>query len=547
MLASLLRLALVATGLFLASACERAPRSQDAAAFPILSPSPPPTPRINGAAVFGVRPGAPILFQVPATGERPLAFSAANLPDGVTLDSTTGRLTGTISSTGEHVVTLRASNSLGTAERTLRIVVGDEVALTPPMGWNSWNVWGGRVSQEKVAAAARAIVASGLRDHGWAYVNIDDGWQGQRGGEFTAIQPNAKFPDMQQLADEIHSAGLKFGLYSTPWRTSFHGHIGSSADYDDGTNEWIRRGQHDQFFRFRFPKEESRLEKIAWLKPLVRWARGKRREPVWKELRSFGQVSFVKADVAQWSRWGIDYLKYDWVPIDAVHAEEMGRELRSSARDVVYSLANNAPFASAPELSRIANAWRTSGDVKDTWRHLSQTGFTRDRWAPFSRPGHYNDPDMLLVGEIGWGKTRKTRLTADEQYTHISLWCLLAAPLLLGCDLEKLDPFTLSLITNDEVLAVNQDPLGKQATRLWARGKIEAYGKPLEDGSWAVGLFNLGSRSSRATVAWSDIGRSGAHTVRDLWRQRDLGAFPNVFETEVASHGVVLVKITPTR
>ncbi|HEV3409564.1 MAG TPA: putative Ig domain-containing protein [Chthoniobacterales bacterium] len=504
-------------------------------------------PRINGAKVFGVRPGAPLLFQIAATGERPMSFSAANLPPGLTLDSEAGQLSGLLAERGEHVLTLRASNSQGSTERTLRIVVGEEIALTPPMGWNSWNVWGGRVTQARVSAAARALVTSGLRDHGWSYVNIDDGWQGLRGGEFNAIQSNGKFPDMQQLADEIHAQGLKFGIYSSPWRTTFHGHIGSSADHEDGTNEWIRQGKHDENFRYRFPKEDSRLDQISWLEPAVRWLREQRRDRVRKELRTFGRHSFVKQDVAQWKRWGVDYLKYDWVPIDVPHAEEMQRELRASGRDVVYSVANNAPFAEAAELSRVANAWRTSGDVRDTWRSMSKTGFSRERWAPFQRPGHYNDPDMFVLGEVGWGKPRPTRLTANEQYTHMSLWCLLGAPLLLGCHLEKLDAFTLGLLTNDEVLAVNQDSLCKQATRVSRRRNTEVYAKPLEDGSWAVGLFNRGSRRARVSIQWSDLRAAGPQAVRDLWRQQDVGVFHDQFGAEVAPHGVFLAKIAPAR
>lgn len=513
----------------------------------ILTPPAPAAPRINGASVFGVRPGSPFLFQIAATGERPLEYAAADLPNGLTLDPATGVITGRFREPGRHIVTLRATNQHGTAERALRIIVGDEIALTPPMGWNSWNVWSGQVTQERVREAANALVASGLRDHGWTYVNIDDGWQGVRGGEFGAIMPNSKFPDIARLAEDVHARGLKLGIYSSPWRTTFLGQIGSSADHEDGSTDWLRAGTHTEHFKFKYPKHESWMDRYAWLKPLSERAKDKARGRISKRLRTFGKFSFVPQDVRQWSAWGVDYLKYDWVPIDVSHTAEMSRELRRSGRDIVFTVSNNARIGDADELAQLANAWRTSGDVKDDWEDVSEIGFSRDRWAPFSAPGRYNDPDMLLVGHVGWGKPRPTNLTPDEQYTQMSLWCLLSAPLLLGCDLEKLDPFTLSLLTNDEVLAVNQDALCKQATRVAGSGSGLVYAKVLEDGSWAVGLFNRGGEERKVRVRWSELGVNGQYVVRDLWRQQDLGTFGDGFEATVPRHGVVMIKVTRAR
>ncbi|MGZ5553905.1 MAG: putative Ig domain-containing protein [Chthoniobacterales bacterium] len=545
-MSSSLRVCSFVCALILAS-CSRHPEDRQAESYEILTPPVAAAPRINSPKVFGVRPGSPFLFQIAATGERPLEFAAENLPDGLLLDRSTGLISGAIAAPGRQLVRLSASNKIGAATKELTIVVGDEIALTPPMGWNSWNIWSGSVSQEKVRAAARAMIASGLRDHGWTYVNIDDGWQGVRGGELNAIQPNKKFPDMPALAKEVHELGLKVGIYSTPWRTSFHGHIGSSADNADGSNEWMKSGQYDEFYKYKFPPFESSLNKIRWLKSLANRLKEKQREQITKKLRTFGEFSFVRQDVAQWSAWQVDYLKYDWVPTDLAHAEEMRESLRRSDRDIVFSVANNAPFPIAPQISNLANSWRTSGDVKDNWPSMSKTGFTRDRWAPFSRPGHYNDPDMLVLGEVGWGKPRRTNLSPNEQYTQMSLWCLLSAPLLLGCDLEKLDPFTLGLLTNDEVIEIDQDPLCKQARRVAHHGSTEIFAKPLQDGSWAIGLFNRGSESTRAVLEWTDIGISGPQTVRDLWRQKDVGIFTNEYEASVPQHGVVLIRVFPRK
>lgn len=189
--------------------------------------------------------------------------------------------------------------------------------------------------------------------------------------------------------------------------------------------------------------------------------------------------------------------------------------------------------------------WRTTGDINDKWQSVSRIGFSQ-QYAGYAGPGHWNDPDMLVLGTVGWDLgLRPTKLTPDEQYTHVSLWCLLAAPLMIGCDLTRIDPFTFSLLSNDEVLDIDQDPLGKPASVVREEGDRLIYSRPLEDGSIAVGLFNKGTEKAVVTARWTDLGLSGRQSVRDLWRQKDLGVFQNEFVAEVAPHGVILVKITP--
>ena len=483
--------------------------------FEIRTPKPPPTPRINGPSVFGVRPGSPFLYRIPATGVRPMEFSVEGLPRGLKVDAGTGQITGTLSRRGEHIVTLRAKNALGADERKFRIVVGETISLTPALGWNSWNVWGGKVTAENVMQSARAMVSSGLINHGWTYINIDDAWQGKRGGAFNAIQGNEKFPDMKGLCDTIHAMGLKVGIYSTPWTTSYATYIGGSAENPEGT--WATPT---------IPRRGNLNKKI------LPWA--------------IGKYSFARVDAKQWATWGIDYLKYDWNPNEVPETSEMDKALRASSRDIILSLSNNTPYDNISELSKIANSWRTTGDIRDTWVSLSRIGFSQDRWAAYGTPGHWNDPDMLVVGYVGWGNPRPTLLTPDEQYTHITLWCLLSSPLLLGCDMEKLDEFTLGLLTNEEVLAVDQDPLGKQATSLSADGSIRVYVKPMVDGS-KVGVFNLGSKDSTVIVRFSALSLLGAHSVRDLWRQQDVGQFEEQFQVAVAPHGAEMFRIRPQK
>ncbi len=482
----------------------------------IRTPRAPASPRINGAEIFGVRPGHPFLYRIPATGERPMEFAAQDLPPGLKLDSNTGQITGSIPKPGEHVVILRAKNAKGSAERKFKIVVGETISLTPALGWNSWNCWGPSVDADKVLKSARAMVSSGLIDHGWSYINIDDAWQGKRGGEFNGIQGNEKFPDIKKLCDEIHGMGLKVGIYSTPWVTSYAGYIGGSAENPEGTWE-----------KFKGKKTVNR--------DILPWALGK--------------YSFATNDAKQWAAWGIDYLKYDWSPNRPPETLAMYNALRTSGRDIVFSLSNNSPFTNAPVISKIANSWRTTGDIRDNWHSMSGKGFGQDKWASYQSPGHWNDPDMLVVGYVGgWGgrAPKPSGLTPDEQYTHITLWALVSSPMLIGCDMERLDGFTFNLLSNDEVLAVSQDSLGKQGITVAKDGDARVYAKDLEDGSKAVGLFNTGTNGTiTVMINWADLKISGRQNVRDLWRQKDLGQFLNKFELAIPPHGAELVKISP--
>ena len=486
----------------------------------VLTPKSAPTPRITGAKLFGVRPGSPFQFTITATGDRPMSFAADSLPSGLQLDAQSGRITGKLDNAGEFVVTLRAKNALGQAERKLKIVCGSQIGLTPAMGWNSWNCFAGAVSADRVKRAADAMIKSGLVNHGWTFINIDDFWENHRDskdptlrGEFRDakgfIVPNSRFPDMKGLADYVHGLGLKIGLYSSPGPWTCGGCAAS----------W----QHEE------------------------------------------------QDAQTYAKWGFDYLKYDWcsygeiasggdptakdIPLwgktatndaGAIYPYKvMGNFLRQQNRDIVFSLCQYG-MADVWKWggSVIGNCWRTTGDITDTWRSMSGIGFKQDKAAPYAKPGNWNDPDMLIVGEVGWGKTHPTRLTPDEQYTHISLWCLLSAPLLIGCDMEKFDDFTLSLLSNDEVLAVDQDSLGRQAMCISTNGNLRVFAKDLADGSKAVGLFNLGGTPATVVANWENLKLSGAQTVRDLWRQKDLGRFEKEFSTTVTPHGVALVKIS---
>jgi alpha-galactosidase len=480
-----------------------------------LTPPPPLSPRINGPTITGCRPGAPFAYTIPATGERPIAFSALNLPSGLELDTETGRISGSLATRGTFVVTLRARNAHGAAERPLRIVVGDTIALTPPMGWSSWYMAYTNISDKMIRAQAEAMASSGLTDHGYTYINIDDGWDvklgssdpvlgGQPRDAAGNLRPNKNFPDMKALCDAVHRLGLKIGIYISPGPAT-------CADY---AGSW---GHEDQ-------------------------------------------------DARQFASWGFDFLKYDWCSYGQVAPDKsldslkkpyllMRAALDKTGRDIVYNLCQYG-MGNVWEWGREVggNYWRTTGDLgippedKSLWTSMSRIGFGQAGKERFAGPGGWNDPDNILIGFILWNDALvRAPLRPDEQYTYVSLWALLAAPLIFGGDMTQLDDFTLGLLGNDEVIAVNQDALGRQAAPVFRDGDLEVWAKDMEDGSKAVGLFNRGPALTTVTARWTDLGITGRWLVRDVWRQYDWGLFEGSFTRPVNRHGVALLRLFPEK
>lgn len=450
---------------------------------------------IHGPRVYGSTPGKPFLFLIPATGVGPLTYAAKNLPDGLKLDPATGVISGSLKKDGETVVELSVKGPKGSASRKLKIVGGkDAIGLTPQLGWNSWNVWGLSVDADKTKAAARSMIESGLAAHGFSYVNIDDGWEAPERAADGEIVTNKKFPDMKEVADYVHSLGLKIGIYSSPGPRTCGGYLGSY--------------QHEV------------------------------------------------QDAEIYAKWGIDYLKYDWCSYSTIaknsSLEELKKPyfvmrdaLRNTSRDIFYSLCQygmGEVWKWGAEVG--GNSWRTTGDINDSWGSLDGIGFSQNGHEVYAGPGHWNDPDMLVVGKVGWGPTlHPTRLTKNEQILHITLWALVSSPMLIGCDMTQLDEFTLDLLTNDDVLGVHQDPLGKPAGRKAREGMFEVWARPLADGTIAVGLFNRFVSGAEITVNWADLGISGSQPVRDLWQKKDIGTFDGSFKAYVPAHGAVMVKI----
>ncbi|MDE5941479.1 MAG: putative Ig domain-containing protein [Muribaculaceae bacterium] len=466
----------------------------------ILTPPAPAAPRFNTAPVYGVRPGSPVHFRFGVSGDRPMTFSSADLPEGLTLGADNGVLSGSIGDYGDYIFTVKATNAKGSAEQTFTLKVGDAIALTPPMGWNSWNCWGLSVSQDRVMSSANALVDKGLADYGYCYMNIDDGWEAPYRNDDGTIAVNEKFPDMKALGDWLHERGLKFGIYSSPGDLTCGGYLGS--------------------------------------------------------------LDHELQDAESYNSWGVDYLKYDWCGYWRKHATQkdrntlasyirpymlMGEYLRQQPRDIFYSLCQYG-MADVWKWGHTvdANSWRTTGDIEDTWQSLYSIGFEQQLdLAPYAEPGRWNDPDMMIVGKVGWSDNlRDSRLTPDEQYTHVSLWALLAANMLIGCDLAQLDDFTVSLLCNNEVNAVNQDILGKQATCVVSDGDLRIWARPLADGSTAVGIFNVGDDDITVNLAdyLPRLGLKSLKTNRDLWRQKDLSTTDLVYP--VSTHAVRFLKVS---
>jgi alpha-galactosidase len=366
------------------------------------------------------------------------------------------------------------------------------MAATPPMGWSTWNHYHRDISDALVRAQADALVSSGMRDAGYVYVNIDGGWQGERDAN-GVLHPNSNFPDMKALADYIHSKGLKFGIYSGPGPKSCGG-----------------------------------------------------------QTASYG---YEAQDAKMFASWGVDFLKYDLCTFRQIMKQESGgdvaksdalmkaayekmhNDLVATGRPILFSLCQygwGEVWEWGPQVG--ASMWRTSGDINDTWDRMSLNGFGDAGLSKFAGPGHWNDPDFLEVGNRG--------MTADEQRTHFSLWAMLAAPLIAGNDLTAMTEETKSILLNKEVIAVDQDSLGKAGDRAYAAGPLEVWARPLEGDAMAVALFNRTTGATHMTLRLKDVGWHGQAAARDLWTHEDVGLLSGDYTTVVPGHGVVMLRLS---
>lgn len=363
-----------------------------------------------------------------------------------------------------------------------RVVPQKNLAATPPMGWSSWNKFADHIDDATIRQIADALVSSGLRDAGYTYVNIDDGWQGKRDAS-GRLQPNAHFPDMKALADYVHARGLKLGIYTSPGPKSCAGYEGS--------------------------------------------------------------YGYIQQDAKTYAEWGIDYLKYDlcsgeafYYTADTVYGtyQEMGEALNAAGRDVIYSLCEYGRFDVGNWGRDVGgHLWRTTGDIEDKYDVMATIGFDKNGVPKHTGPNGWNDPDMLEVGNGG--------MTADEYKTHFSLWALMAAPLILGNDVRSMSPETLSILTNKDVIAIDQDKAGAQGLPVKKDGKTEIWTKKLAYGSVAVGIFNRDSVAHDVAGNWADLNLQPT-MLRDLWAKTETKA-DAAYHYTIPAHGVVLLRVTP--
>ena len=492
----------------------------------ILTPPAPAKPRIQSPSVYGVRPGSPVLYRIPCTGERPIFFSAKGLPRGLNINKTTGIITGKLKKAGRYKIELAARNKYGQSSQSFTIEAGDKLALTPPMGWNSWYIYYHQVSDSFMRQSADAMVRSGMADYGYQYVNIDDCWMNKPGSsnpeetgplrnEEGELLTNKRFPNMNALTDYIHAKGLKAGIYSSPGPKTCAGYAGSY---------------------------EHEIQ-----------------------------------DANTFARWGFDFLKYDWCSYGAIpgsHTKEgmkapyllMGEALKKTGRDMLHNLCQYG----------MGDVWTWGGEAGHSWRvgpdlgtatgsfipGFYNTGLLNSQHWSFARPGGWNDPDYITIGWVGGNnnKGRKTALTHNEQYAYMTMWSLMASPLFFSGDMNRLDSFTLNVLCNHEVIAVNQDAAGRQARIVRNDSTGMVMVKELADGSIAVGLFNFpGSKQNPAdyfvwddkadgqktiSIRSSELGLSSRFAVRNAWTQQQLGHFQDSFSIDVPYHGAVLLIIT---
>jgi alpha-galactosidase len=364
----------------------------------------------------------------------------------------------------------------------LKDVPYNGLAKTPPMGWNSWNKFRTKIDDKIVRGIADAAASSGMREAGYQYIIIDDGWQDKRDAN-GVLHPDPNFPDMKALADYVHSKGLKLGMYSSPGPRTCGGFEGS-----------------------------------------------------------YGHEA---QDAKMYAEWGVDYLKYDWCSASRVWKDgdmqaayqKMGVALQSTGRPIVYALCQYGRAQVETWAPKVGgNLYRTTGDIRDTYDSMAKIGFAQSDLAKYAGPGHWNDPDMLEIGNGG--------MTTEEYRTHFSLWSMVAAPLIAGNDLRSTSPEISEILLNKEVIAVDQDAAGKGGSRVAKDGDIEVWAKPLASGDYAVALFNLGAQEAKASANWKDIGWTGKHKVRDLWKHADLGEQADGYSAAVPSHGVVMLRVS---
>ncbi|MBE6712131.1 MAG: hypothetical protein E7580_01280 [Ruminococcaceae bacterium] len=438
-------------------------------------------PKINIASVFGASPCKPFLLRIPVTGQRPVTYGAFDLPEGLRLEGNI--ICGKALKEGDYSVTLTAENALGRASKqiTLEIRPGN-VLVTPLLGYTTWNAFGAEVTQKDVEDTARKLEELGITEYGYRYMNLDSGWQHAYGGEFDAVMPNDKFPDMKKMTDTIHALGMKAGIYSTPMLTAWG-----------------------------CPKEFESIPGCTVGDPDPRFT---------SENGGIGTVRKERGNALQWNAWGFDYLKYDWKPTDPYNAELMRQELVKLDRDFGFCVTIRAIKEYHDYWSAFVSSYRSCPDTHREWPNLLKIYRSYFDFEPYVKKGHYPDLDLLDLGTCRCEAVRGT-FTEDEQICAFSVRAFLGSPIQISSTLEHADEFELSLYCNEEIIAINQD-CSFQAAKLLYRNErgssvLDVLEKKLEDGGFAYALFNIGETVQTVLGRFSEKAR-----LRDVWAKEDL-------------------------
>lgn len=514
----------------------------------IAPPVNPNVPYITSPGIVGAKPGAPFLFTISALGLRPVKYRAIALPPGLKLDTNTGQITGSITKSGIYRCTILVNNKYGVTGRPLEIRATGTTSLTPPLGWNSYDAFGDDVTEAEVLANAR-YMKERLQPYGYEYVVVDFRWYDPdtaripnnpnahlgaklSADDFGRLTPASnKFPSaadgkgFKSLADTIHAMGLKFGIH-------------------------IMRGIPRQAVKANLPIEGSSfhameaantLSTCPWCPDMYGVAADKPAGQAWYD-----------SILRQYAAWGVDLIKVDDMsaPYSAGEIEAIWKAIDKSGRQIVFSLSpGDTPLSQAQHVQNQANMWRISGDFWDDWKALNHQFDLIAAWKGHGAPGHWPDADMVPLGHLSIhnrsvGKDRQTGFTKNEQVTLMTLWAMAPSPIMLGMNLPDNDPFTESLLCNEEILAINKDSLGLQAHKVTRSGSTgtEVWVKRLDDGGYAVGLFNRLGIEMPLSINWAELGLPKSQPVRDLWQRKELGKIDH-YEVTLPPHGTVLLKV----
>lgn len=447
-------------------------------------------PKIMMPGVYGITTGKECLYRIPVLGERPMNIEIIGSLEGLTYENNI--ISGVIKNDCSFEITVVAENNCGRDEKKVLITVAEDNALrTPLLGFTSWNAYIGRVSQNDIEHVADKMFELGLVDYGYSYVNLDSGWQKEYGGKYYAIMPNEKFPDMAAMCNKLHKKGLKCGMYSTP--------MSSSLGYPMKDIPGCTQGERDIRFC-------PRLEGV-------------------------GKEHYEGNNVKQWDEWGFDYLKYDWSPTDTYNADLMKQELLKAKRDMPFCVTVKADPGYYMYWQKNCCSFRNNADSIADWENVKERLFTTDVWKDYIIPGHFYDLDMLEIGEISSELTVE-RLTPNEAIFSYTMRAFFLSPIQISCNLDNLTDVELDILSNDEVIMINQDSLCNYPEKIYENKEkgIIRYKRELENGDIAIAIFNYGEEEFEDSIEFENEAQ-----IRDVWAKKDLGKTKE-FKAEVEPH-----------